>query len=87
MGILDDADTFVNQAALKKFRHISIFSWQKLIATLDDRHLHTKAPECLREFASDRAAAEHDHAFGFSFQLIENRFISEIGDQRKGELT
>src|SRR2546430_17171291 len=80
IGILDDAYTFVDQATLKKLCHISIFSWQKLIATLDDRHLHTEAPERLREFASDRAAAEHDHAFGFGFQLIEDRFVGEIGD-------
>src|SRR6266571_5049531 len=78
IGILDDAYTFVDQATLKKFCHISIFSWQQLIATLDDRHLHTNAPECLREFASDRAAAKHDHAFRLSFKLIENRFVGEI---------
>src|SRR6266487_4012261 len=65
--MLDDADTFVNQATLKKFRHVSIFSWQKLIATLDDRQLHAESAECLREFATDRAAAEHDHALRLSF--------------------
>src|SRR5437762_1753392 len=65
---------------LKKFCYISIFSWQKLIATLDDRHLHTKAPECLREFAADRTAAKHNHAFRLLFKLIENRLICEIGN-------
>src|SRR2546425_10079933 len=76
--ILDDADTFVNQATLKKFRHISIFSWQKLVAALDDRQLHAEAAECLREFASDRAAAEHDHALRPFVQLVENGFVREI---------
>src|SRR2546427_12896562 len=80
IGILDDAYTFVDQATLKKLCHISIFPWQKLIATLDDRQLHTEPPECLREFASDRAAAEHIHAFRFNFYVIENRLICEIGN-------
>src|SRR5437763_1759516 len=53
--MLDDADTFVNQMTLKKFRHVSIFSWQKLVTTLDDRQLHAESAECLREFATDRA--------------------------------
>src|SRR5213592_1719495 len=76
--MLDDADTFVNQATLKKFRHVSIFSWQKLIATLDDRQLHAESAECLREFATDRAAAEHDHALRLFVQLVENGFVREI---------
>src|SRR5947199_9941718 len=76
--MLDDADTFVNQATLKKFRHVSIFSWQKLVATLDDRQLHAESAECLRELATDRSAAEHDHAFRLFVQLIENGFIREI---------
>src|SRR5881394_3539495 len=80
IGILDDAYSFVNQATLKKFCHISIFSWQKLIATLEDHHLHTKAPECLREFAANRPTAEHDHALGFLFQLVENSLVGEIGN-------
>jgi hypothetical protein len=66
MGILDHPDTFVNQATLKKFSHISIFSWQKLIATLDDRHLHAKAAERLREFATDRSAPRTIMFSGFS---------------------
>src|SRR5438034_10064644 len=76
--MLDDADTFVNQATLKKFRHVSIFSWQKLVATLDDRQLHAESAECLREFATDRAAAEHDHARRPFVQLGENAFVREI---------
>src|SRR6266496_2421335 len=80
IGTLDDAYTFVNQATLKKFCHISIVSWQKLIATLDDRHLHIKAPECLRKFAANRTAAKHDHTFGLFLQLIENRLVGEIGN-------
>src|SRR6266404_536081 len=80
MGILDDAYTVVNQATLKKFSHISIFSWQQLIATLDDRHLHTKATERLREFATDRSATKNNHVFRLFFQLIENRFVGEIGN-------
>src|SRR6266511_3856204 len=79
IGILDDAYPFVNQATLKKFCHISIVSWQKLIATLDDCHLHIKAPECLRKFAANRTAAKHDHTFGLFLQLIENRLVGEIG--------
>src|SRR5207248_11072583 len=42
--------------------------------------LHTKAPERLREFATDRTATEHNHAFGFFLQLIENGFVSKIGN-------
>src|SRR5438034_8205770 len=76
--MLDDADTFVNQATLKKFRHISIFSWQKPVATLDDRQLHAESAECLRKFATDRAAAEHDHALRLFVQLVENGFVREI---------
>src|SRR5216110_2619830 len=76
--MLNDADTFVNQTTLKKFRHVSIFSWQKLVATLDDRQLHAESAECLREFASDRAAAEHDHALRLFVQLVENGFVREI---------
>src|SRR5438477_4320128 len=76
--MLDDADTFVNQATLKKFRHVSIFSWQKLVATLDDRQLHAESAECLRELATDRSAAEHDHTFRLFVQLIENGFVREI---------
>ena len=30
------------------------------------------------EFATDRAATEHNNAFGFSLELIENRFVREI---------
>src|SRR5882724_12214017 len=78
IGILDDADTFVNQATLKKFRHISIFPGQKLVAPLDDRQLHAEPAECLREFATDRAAAEHDHALRLLVQLVENGFVREI---------
>ena len=63
---------------LKKFCYISIFSWQKLIATLDDRHLHTKPLECLREFAANGAAAKHDQAFRFFLQLVEDCFVREI---------
>src|SRR5947207_13975082 len=76
--MLDDADTFVNQTTLKKFRHVSIFSWQKLVATLVDRQLHAESAECLREFATDRAAAQHDHALRLFVQLVENGFVREI---------
>src|SRR5438046_8664641 len=76
--MLDDANTFVNQATLKKFRHVSIFSWQKLVTALDDRQLHAESAECLREFATDRAAAEHDHALRLCVQLVENGFAREI---------
>src|SRR5438093_12317423 len=76
--MLYDADTFVNQAMLKKFRHVWIFSGQKLVATLDDRQLHAESAECLREFATDRDAAEHDHALRLFVQLVENGFVREI---------
>src|SRR5207253_2915783 len=76
--MFDDTDTFVNQATLNKFRHVSIFSWQKLVATLDDRQLHVESAECLREFATDRAAAEHDHTLRLFVQLVENGFVREI---------
>src|SRR4030095_2913071 len=81
LGILDDAHTFTSQPALKKFRYISIFPWQKLIATLHDRNLDPKATECLREFTADRSTPEHDHVFQLSFHLVENRFVCEIGNR------
>jgi hypothetical protein len=65
IDIFNDTHTLVNQAELKKFRGISIFSWQKLIAALDNRYLRAKTAKCLREFATDRPAAEHNHVFSF----------------------
>src|SRR5437667_11802478 len=65
---------------LKKFCYISVFFRQKLVASLEDRHLYSKTLERLRKFASDRAATEHDHVFRLLLYLFENGFIGEIGN-------
>jgi hypothetical protein len=63
--ILNDAHTLVGQSALKKLSHISIFSWQKLLAALDNGYLRAKTAKCLSEFATDRPASQNNHAFRF----------------------
>src|SRR4030095_3869303 len=42
---------------------------------------HAKSAECLPQLTADRPAAEHNQAFRFSVQLVEDRFVREIPDR------
>src|SRR5438876_1770337 len=80
IGVLDYTHAFVDQSPLEEFRHISIFSWQKLVAALDHRHPHPKPAQRLPELATNRPAAKHNHGLRFFLQLVKNGLVREITD-------
>jgi hypothetical protein len=60
-----DPDSLRREAILHKLCNIDIFPREKLRARLNDCHFDSEPAESLPKLTANRAAAEHNHAFGF----------------------
>jgi hypothetical protein len=60
-----EADSFGHEAILHKLCNFDILPREKLRAPLNDCHFDSEPAESLPKLTANRAAAEHDHAFGF----------------------
>ena len=67
-GIEMDGDAFVAEQRQHRRRHVRILARGELRAALDDGDGAAEAPECLRHFQPDIAAAEDDQMRGQAFQ-------------------
>jgi len=67
--IQKDIDAFVVQEALKRFRHIVVFSMHQPVIAIDQRHFAAKTAHGLREFQSDIAGPDREKMSGYLIQF------------------